>query len=179
MPDARHADDVAAFAVLYDRYASEICRYLFRRTAQWDLAEDLVAAVFLQAWRRRDEVDLTHEHVRAWLYGVAINSLRNHRRALRRHRAALQEVAAARPAVLTSEEIEDRRNDERAVREVLDSMKRLPRIEQEALALVVWSGLSYEEAARAMEIPVGTVRSRLNRARARLRQDLQPSLEER
>ena len=170
--------DDALFGELYDRYAPEICRFLFRRTAQWELAEDLVAVVFLEAWRRRGHVDLAHEHVRAWLYGVAVNTLRNHRRAMRRHERALRAIAAARPPLLTPEEVDDRLHDEAAIRQILAAMKAMPRIEQEAVALVAWAGLSYAEAAAAMNVPVGTVRSRLSRARTRLREHLGPTLEE-
>lgn len=98
---------------------------------------------------------------------VATNVVRNSRRSRRRHRAALERLPLER-AVDFAGEVDQRLDDERQMRGVLRVLDRLPRADQDVLALCVWQGLSYEQAAVALATPVGTVRSRLSRARARL-----------
>ena len=107
-----------------------------------------------------------------WLLGVATNLARNQQRALRRHRAALERLA---PSLIEDDFVDDlagRLDDERTVRDLLRLVDRLPRREREVLALCAWDGLGYAEAAVALGVPVGTVRSRLFRARRRLEQVL-------
>jgi RNA polymerase sigma-70 factor, ECF subfamily len=163
------AGDTAAFGLLFERHAKEIYNYCFRRLGEWSAAEEAVSVVFLEAWRRRDK-ELPPDKVLPWLYGVATNVLRNQRRSERRFSAALRRVPL--PAVTPdfSGEADERLDEERQMRRVLLLMAQLPQREQEVLALCVWSGLSYEEAAIALAIPVGTVRSRLSRARQRFRE---------
>ena len=158
-----------AFGVLFERHARTVYNYLFRRTADWAVAEDLTSVVFLEAWRRREEVRLAGDAALPWLLGVATNVLRNRRRSHWRHRAALQRIPPERHEDF-AEDADARLDDERRMRVVLRSLGELPRREQEVLALCGWAELSYEEAALALDIPVGTVRSRLSRARARMRE---------
>jgi RNA polymerase sigma factor (sigma-70 family) len=143
--------------------------YCFRRTADWSLAEDLMSVVFLEAWRRRSDVRLVRESALPWLLGVATNVVRNARRSLRRHRAALERLPREREPDF-AEDVAGRLDDERRMRAVLAAFAALPRREQDVVALCRFAGLSYQEAAVALAIPVGTVRSRLARARARLRE---------
>jgi RNA polymerase sigma factor (sigma-70 family) len=158
-----------AFGVLFERHARAVYNFLFRRTADWALAEDLTSVVFLEAWRRREDVRLDGGVALPWLLGVATNVLRNRRRSQWRHRAALQRVPRERDDGF-AEDANERLDDERRMRFVLRSVAKLPRHEQEVLALCGWAELSYEEAAVALDVPVGTVRSRLSRARARMRE---------
>ncbi len=158
-----------AFAVLFDRHAQAVYNYLFRRTADWTLAEDLTSVVFLEAWRRRTDVRFERELALPWLFGVATNVLRNRRRSQWRHRAALERLPREH-AHDFADEANSRLDDERQMRTVLRAIAELPRREQDVLALCAWAGLSYEEAAVALGVPVGTVRSRLSRARARIRE---------
>ena len=160
----RAADDLAAFERHFERHAPELLRYCFRRTADTALAEDLVATVFLEAWRRRGDLRAGAD-VRPWLYGIATNVVRHQRRSRRRYATALGRMTAARVDADATDDVVARQQEMRAV---LSAVAALPRREQDVLALCVWSGLSYEEAARALGVPVGTVRSRLSRARARL-----------
>jgi RNA polymerase sigma factor (sigma-70 family) len=158
--------DSAAFTQLYDDLAAELLRYLWRRCGDRAQAEDLVSVVFLEAWRRRSTLR-PGAPARPWLYGIATNVLRNHRRALRRHRAALERIAAvAGPS--TAPGADEQAALQRRLAEALGALRALPRREQDVVALCVWSQLSYEEAAGALGVPVGTVRSRLSRARRRL-----------
>jgi RNA polymerase sigma factor (sigma-70 family) len=103
------------------------------------------------------------------LLGVATNVLRNKRRTQRRHRAALGRLPREH-AHDFADEANGRLDDERQMQTVLRAIAELPRREQDVLALCVWAELSYEEAAVALGVPVGTVRSRLSRARARIRE---------
>ena len=164
--------DPDAFGLLFERHARRIFAYCFRRTADKARAEDLTSMVFLECWRRR-AVELEGEKVLPWLYGIATNVCRHERRSLRRHRAALARLPAATAEPDVAEATVERLGDERDMREVLALVSRLPQREQDVLALCVWSGLSYQEAASALGVPIGTVRSRLARARARLQSALE------
>lgn len=163
------AGDAAAFGVLFDRHARSVYNHCFRRTADWALAEDLTSVVFLEAWRRRADVRLERESALPWLLGVATNVVRNRRRSERRHQSALQRLPRERGEDF-ADGVDERLDDERQMHEVLALVGKLPRSEQDVLALCAWAGLSYEEAALALGLPIGTVRSRLSRARARLRE---------
>ena len=159
--------DAESFGVLYERHARAVYNFCFRGTADWAHAEDLTSAVFFEAWRRRADVRLANESALPWLLGVATNVVRNQWRARRRHRAAMARLAAE-PVWDEADDVDGRLDDERRMRAVLREVERLPRRDQDVLALCVWGGLAYEEAAAALGVPVGTVRSRLARARARL-----------
>ncbi len=162
------AGQAAAFGALYD-HARPVYNHCFRRTASWAQAEDLTSAVFLEAWRRREEVRFSGDSLLPWLLGVAANLLRNQRRALRRFRVALARLPPPAAEDDFADDVARRLDDERTMRRVLGVIGELPAKEREVLALCAWDGLSYEAAAIALGIPVGTVRSRLARARARLR----------
>lgn len=163
--------DVAAFGVLFERHAGRIYNYCFRRTADWAQAEDLTSATFLLAWRSLGRESLQAESALPLLYGIATNVLRNQRRSLRRSREAFARLPLARTEESDfAEETATRLDDQVAMRHLLQLLSRLPRREQEVLALCDWSGLSYEGAAVALGIPIGTVRSRLARGRRRLRE---------
>jgi RNA polymerase sigma factor (sigma-70 family) len=161
--------DAEALGVLFERHARTIYNYCFRRLGDWAAAEDLVSVVFLEAWRRRDQ-ELPPGKVVPWLYGIATNVVRNRRRSLLRYAAALRRVAAPAVDVGFADDADARLDDEREMRAALELVRRLPRHEQEVLALCAWFELGYEDAALALGIPVGTVRSRLSRARNRVRE---------
>jgi RNA polymerase sigma-70 factor (ECF subfamily) len=161
--------DASAFGVLFERHSRAVYNFCFRRTGDWTVAEDLTSVVFLEAWRRRGEVRLKDGRALPWLLGVAVNVLRNRRRSERRHRAALERLPIQR-AVDFADDADGRLDDELRMRATLRTIAKLPRREQEVLALCVWPGLSYEDAALALNLPVGTVRSRLSRARVRVRE---------
>jgi RNA polymerase sigma factor (sigma-70 family) len=158
-----------AFGILFERHARAVYNYLFRRTADWSLAEDLTSVVFLEAWRRRREVRLERGLALPWLFGVATNVLRNRRRSQWRYRAALERIPPEHGEDF-ADDANARLDDERRMRCALRSLSKLPKREQDVIALCGWADLSYEEAAIALDIPVGTVRSRLSRARTRLRE---------
>jgi RNA polymerase sigma-70 factor (ECF subfamily) len=158
-----------AFTTLFERHAKAIYNYCFRRVGDWSAAEDLLSVVFLEAWRRRDK-ELPPGKVLPWLYGIATNVVRNRRRSERRHRAALARVPATRPEDDFGDDVDVRLDDERRMRDALALLKTLPHGQQDVFVLCAWGDLSYEDAAFALGVPVGTVRSRLSRARRALRE---------
>ena len=152
--------DASAVGELFRRHAPAVFAFLVRRTGDRELAEDLTSLVFLEAWRKRGDVRLSGDSALPWLYGIALNCARNARRSLRRHRAALARLALERPV---SAQV-----PERELNDVLALLRRLPAGQRDVILACVWTGLSYDDAAVTLGIPVGTVRSRLSRARARL-----------
>jgi RNA polymerase sigma-70 factor (ECF subfamily) len=162
--------DTSAFGDIFERHARPVYNYLFRRCGNWATAEDLASLVFLEAWRKRRRISLTHDSALPFLFGVATNVLRNHRRAEFRYRSALERMPLPQESTLDEDELVGRLADELKMREILGVFSRLPKREQDVLSLCVWMGLSYEEAATALDLPVGTVRSRLSRGKARLRE---------
>lgn len=164
--------DAEAFGVLFERHARPVYNFAFRRTANWAAAEDVASEVFLVAWRRRGEVVFGTEtgSVLPWLLGVATNHLRNQRRGKRRADAAIARLDARAAQPDFSDEILVRMADEAQMAAVLAVVEQLPEHERDVLALCAWAGLDYADAALALEVPVGTVRSRLSRARSRLRE---------
>lgn len=158
----------AALGVLFDRYSDRIYNYCFRRTASWDVAEDATSATFLEAWKSRDRTQVYDESALPWLYGIATNVCRNLNRKQRRHLYAVGRLPRERDVPDHADGVADRLDDELRMSELLTAMRSLPQRDQDVLTLVAWSGLSYEQAAAALDVPVGTVRSRLARARRRL-----------
>jgi RNA polymerase sigma-70 factor, ECF subfamily len=163
------AGDSDAFGLLFERHATLIYNYCFRRVGDSATAQDMLSMVFLEAWRRRDKA-LPPGKTLAWLYGIATNVVRHQRRSERRFAAALRRLPKAEPAQDFAGEADARIDYERQAREALDLLKSLPQREQDVFVLCVGMELSYEDAALALDLPVGTVRSRLSRARARLRE---------
>ena len=163
------ANDGGAFGELFERHADAVYTHCFRRTGSWSKAEDLTSVVFVEAWRRRREVRFHGQSALPWLLGVANNATRNMDRSLRRHRRLLAKLPGPGRVPDPSEETIERVDDERAMRRVLGAFKLLNSQDQDVLSLIDWAGLSYSEAAVALAVPVGTVRSRLARARDRLR----------
>jgi RNA polymerase sigma-70 factor (ECF subfamily) len=145
-----------------------VYRYCLRRTGDWAVAEDLTSVVFLEAWRRRDAIDVETDLMLPWLLGVATNVVRNQRRSLRRHAAAMSRLPHELTSPDFSDELHARLEAQERFRGVLTQFRRLPSKQQDVIALCDWTSLSYEQAAKALGVPVGTVRSRLARARAAL-----------
>jgi RNA polymerase sigma factor (sigma-70 family) len=166
--------DSEAFGMLFERHARTIYNFCFRRMGNWATAEDLVSIVFLQAWRRLDK-PLPRGKELPWLFGIATNVVRTRHRVERRHAAALRRVPQPSSDPSFADDSDQRVDDEELMGRALGLVARLPRREQEVFALCAWFELSYEDAAIALRIPVGTVRSRLSRARARLR-ELDPGI---
>ncbi len=151
--------DSEAFGMLFERHGRTIYNYCFRRVGSWAVAEDLVSIVFLEAWRRVDK-PLPSGKELPWLFGIATNVVRNRRRSERRYAAALRRVSQPSSEPSFEDDSDERIDDEELMDRALALLARLPRREQEVFALCAWSELSYEDAAVALRMPVGTVRSR-------------------
>lgn len=163
--------DAKAFGTLYARHARAVHAYCLWRTGDPQAAEDAAATVFLEAWRGRDRLAPETGSAAALLLGIANNVVRGHWRTSRRHREALARLRAAVPREGAGPESAAiaRIDAFRHVHEAAGAIQSLPRREREVLALIANRDLSYEEAATALGVPIGTVRSRLARARSRLR----------
>lgn len=158
-----------AFGLLFERHAKPIYNYCFRATGSWSTAEDLLSITFLEAWRRRDK-ELPDGMVAPWLFGIAVNVTRNRRRSERRLGRALSRVAASQPEPDLADRSNSRLDDEARMARVRAMLEMLPAHEREAFLLYTCLDASYEEIAFALDLPIGTVRSRLARARAHLRE---------
>ncbi|MFI8169902.1 RNA polymerase sigma factor [Streptomyces sp. NPDC086081] len=179
------AGDTQAFAQLFREHAQAVHGHAARWLGDPTTAEDVVSLTFLEAWRLREklldddgaarsgyEVDVG-DGLRAWLFGIATNVLRNTRRAARRHRAALDRLPRHRSDTDSVPDFTDalvgRMEDAERLAAARVALGELRPREREVFALCVWSELSYADAAAALGVPVSTVRSRLSRARQRLR----------
>jgi RNA polymerase sigma-70 factor (ECF subfamily) len=163
--------DAEAFGEIYARHARAVHDYCLWRTADPQAAEDAVATVFLEAWRRRSELNLQTSSAAALLFGIANNVVRGQWRTSRRQGEALARLQATLPTAGAGHEsaVIARLDAFRHVREAGEAIRSLPRREREVLTLIAGGDLSYEETATRLGVPIGTVRSRLARARSRLR----------
>jgi RNA polymerase sigma-70 factor (ECF subfamily) len=153
----------SAFATIFDRHFDLIFGYLQRRIGP-DLAEELAAETFLVAFSGRERYD-SGSAARPWLFGIATNLLRRHqRREVRELRAYAR--SATDPVVDAFDGIEERIDASGERRRLIEVLAELSPTERDVLLLSAWAELSYAEIAEALEVPVGTVRSRLSRARA-------------
>jgi RNA polymerase sigma-70 factor (ECF subfamily) len=166
--------DPEAFGQIFDRHAAIVHRYLARRVGRL-LADDLTAETFLIAFRNRDKYDMSYADCRPWLYGIAANLLRGHQRAEVRQYRALARTGVD-PVYDRSADSDARVTAAAEVRTLAGVLAKLPAGERDVLTLIAQAQLSYPEVARALDIPVGTVRSRLHSARKRVREAL-PTLE--
>jgi RNA polymerase sigma factor (sigma-70 family) len=161
------AADPADLAGMFDRYARDLLRYCTRRVGE-HVAEDVVAETFLVAYERRDRYDAGRGDVLPWLYGIATNLLRKHHRLEVR---ALRALADAAPA--DEERAAERVDAQRSVGRLAAALAALPRRQRDVLLLHAVAELEYVEIAQALGIPLGSVRSALHRARAKVRQSLE------
>ncbi len=159
------------FAVLYDRYAAVLHRYAARRAGA-DAADDLVAATFLAAFGARVRYDLTRPDARPWLFGILTKEIsRQHRTESARWRA-LARSAPDLPADGLADQVAAGVSAQAQRKALARALARLAQADRTVLLLIAWGDLSYDETAQALGIPIGTVRSRLSRARVQVRASL-------
>ena len=160
--------ETECFAAVFDRYYAQIHGYAARRLGR-GLADDVAAETFLVAFAQRERYDIARPDARPWLYGIASNLISQHHRAeVRRYRALIRagadEVSEGHADLVAS------RIDAQARRRSLAAaLATISDPDRDALLLVAWAELTSEEAGEALGIPAGTVRSRLHRARKRIR----------
>jgi RNA polymerase sigma factor (sigma-70 family) len=163
--------DPEQFAAVFRRYAPGVLRYVTRRLGA-SAAEDVVAETFLIAFRQRSSFQPDRPDARPWLYGIATHLVGRHRRAEIRQYRALARAGADSVTEPFTDRVDERVSAEGACRGLSAALAGLPAGQRDALLLVAWADLTYQQAAQALGVPVGTVRSRLSRARAQLRHAL-------
>ena len=162
------AGDGEAFGRIFDRHKARIRRHGARLVPSVDDVEDLVAMTFLEAWRRRGRVRVVDGSVLPWLLVTATNVARNQQRAARRYRALLDKLPVGGPAADPATLVDDTGMAAR--------FAELSLADRQVLSLCVIEGYSERDAAEALGIAPGTVKSRLSRARGRLAASVAPSL---
>ncbi|MEV4577984.1 RNA polymerase sigma factor [Nonomuraea jabiensis] len=160
-----------AFAVLFDRHALALHRYAVARLGR-DAAEDVVSETFLAAFEHRGRYVPYQADARPWLYGIASNVIgKRVRQELARYRAYVR--GGVDPIEIGGGLVEHGVGTLAVNRPLVAALAGLRAVERDVLLLVAWVGLTYEEVSAALDIPVGTVRSRLNRARKQVRRALE------
>jgi RNA polymerase sigma-70 factor (ECF subfamily) len=161
------------FGELFERYAGQLYDYTARRVGR-SAAEDLVAETFLAAFASRERYDPGVPSARPWLFGILTNLLRGRRRSEVREwralaRAGSDPLGAAGQTGEPATDASSRLDAQAAVRSIAGALASMPAAQRDLLLLHVWAGMDYPELATALGLPPGTVRSRLHRAKARLR----------
>jgi RNA polymerase sigma factor (sigma-70 family) len=157
---ARSVVEPVLFGELYERHGLAVRRYVMRRIGD-AAGEDLAADVFVRAFRARGRYRADRDTALPWLLGISNHVIADHRRLERRRLTAMARLAGDSGA----------RTDEDGStldRQLVAALRRLPAVERDTLLLVVWGELTQDEAAAALGVPVGTVSSRITRARKRL-----------
>jgi len=167
---AQSVAEPEVFTVIFDRYYRAVYGYLSRRVGR-TVADDLAAETFVRAFERRSSYDPRFERALSWLLGIAVNLLAHHRRSEARQLRALAASGGLEPRE-SGEDMVDR-VDADTSRRLVAGLEQLDDYDREALLLYAWGELKYQEIADVLGIPVGTVRSRMNRARRKLRQALE------
>lgn len=167
----RSRDSPAAFGELYDRHAGVIYRYAARRAGDF-AADDVTSETFLIAWEQLETYDLNRDDARPWLFGIATNLLRRHHRAEAKMLKTAARAASRQAVADDSDRVAAQVDAGVATGRIAHTLKSMAAIDRETLLLYAWADLTYEGIAVAMDVPVGTVRSRLNRARRTLRSQL-------
>jgi len=165
--------DASRFGELFDRHFADIDRYLARRVGR-EIAGDLAAETFVIAFRGRASYNPSAAEVRAWLFGIAANLARRYWRTERRRLRAYARTGVDPLGQLDTDAINHRLDALSAGPQLAGALAALKHSDREILLLFAWADLSYEEISGALAIPVGTVRSRLSRSRARVRELLAP-----
>jgi len=159
------------FGVLHDRYLPMLYRYACQRVGP-TAAEDVVADTFLAAFAQRDGYDVTRSDARPWLFGILTKRIARWGRAEKTHYRAHARAWQAPVTEGVDERVADQVSAQAMRGRLAAALCRLSRADRDVLLLISWGQLSYDEVAQALGIPVGTVASRLNRAKRKVREAL-------
>ncbi|WP_310253801.1 sigma-70 family RNA polymerase sigma factor [Nocardioides sp. BE266] len=171
-------DDASAFADVFDTYAPLVYRYITRRVGTGH-AEDLLSQTFLAALEHRSRFDSRQGSVRGWLLGIATNMVRAHLRTVKRDDGLrLKAIFRRERPIDDVDQIIAKVDADSAGSRLTGAVMALSPGDRDVLLLFAWEDLSYAEIAQVLEIPVGTVRSRLNRARQQVRSATSEAMEE-
>jgi RNA polymerase sigma factor (sigma-70 family) len=162
----RSLQEPEQFAGIFDRHWASLHAYCTSRAGA--SGEDIAAEAFRLAFDHRARYDRRVEDARPWLYGIAINLLRHHFRSTQRGENAGRRAMSLAELTAIEQPLQQLESQALGPR-LAQALERLPVLDREALLLLAWGELDYREIARALNIPVGTVRSRIHRARARVR----------
>jgi RNA polymerase sigma factor (sigma-70 family) len=162
-------EDPARFRLIFDRHVTAVYRYLYRRVGP-DVVEELTADTFVIAFGIRERFE--GENALPWLYGIAANMLRRHLRAEGRRERAHMRAGSLIAVGFADDQIEDRLDATAAAPQLAAALEQLEPRDRDVLLLFAWEGLSYQEIAESLGIAVGTVASRLSRARRCMREYL-------
>jgi RNA polymerase sigma factor (sigma-70 family) len=165
----RSWQDAEAFGELFERHADELHRYAGRRVGV-EVADDLLGETFAIAFQHRVQYDVSRPDARPWLYGIATNLLNRHRRAEARRLRAMSRTVEPAAVDPIAEQVQAKVGAQAARAQLLAALCRLSAQHRDVVLLTAWAELDYEEIAEALGIPLGTVRSRLHRARRELQQ---------
>lgn len=160
--------DPVAFGALFETHRSRVLWHAMRSVGSFHDAEDIAALVFLEAWRKKDSVRTVNGSVLPWLLVTTNYVARNFSRSLHRHRRAMLKLPAARHHDDFAPGVNDRLDAEPRRAAVRAAFARLSAAEQDVVSLCVIQGMTNTDAAVALGIPAGTVKSRLSRAKSRL-----------
>lgn len=160
------------FTAVFDRHFGAVHGYVARRLGR-DVADDVAAETFLTAFRLRDRFDASRGDRLAWLYGIATNLMRRHRRNEVRGYRAMARLEPAGTIANHDDRVVTRVSAEQLRGELAAALAGLSAGERDVLLLIALAGLTYEQVAGALGISYGTVGSRLHRARRKVRAALQ------
>lgn len=168
----RSVDAPELFEGIFTRHYDAILRYARQRVGH-SLGEDVASRTFLIAFEHRDRYDPRRSSARPWLHGIATNLIRHHYRDEKTHLTALSHL----PIDPDLDDVDDpaHLDAERLRPALLAGLSDLRPADREVFVLFAVAELTYEEVAQALEIPIGTVRSRIHRARHRLREQMDAS----
>ena len=164
----RSLRDPEAFATLFERYAPQIHRYIARRLGSPG-ADDLLGETFARAFQHRKRFDLSQQSAQPWLYGIATNVVSDYRRAEARRLRAMSRAIGPGDAEPMADRLDAKLTARATGPDLARALAKLPARQRDVLLLHAWADLEYEQIAVALSIPVGTVRSRLHRARRALK----------
>jgi RNA polymerase sigma-70 factor (ECF subfamily) len=167
------AGDRAAFGELFERHAEAVWNHAYRLTASWSQAEDLTSSTFLVAWRKCAQIRLVRDSALPWLYTVAGNLARDEHRGRTRFLRALRRVPDTSVTADHADDVARRVDGDARMARVLAAVRSLPHAERQAVELCLLGELSTADAAELLGVAEVSVRSRISRARARLRATLE------